>query len=350
MNALTPDQVYRQWSELFTAAHTTEASAPPLVFRVADQRIEARCTSRVLRERLRRPLRHLETPSTGQAPDLRLDWVDCTASGVPMPVLPWPPQHASLDQDTREVRQKPFIFTAHGDHVLTALDGKTQRMIGFVRDAADWPLDHYKQALFISLYQHLRYRGLHLIHASAISRHGQAILIAGSSGAGKTTAMLRCVQAGFQYLSDDSTLVTRGAAGSGAARAVTLLSALHVTDQTLAWFPELAPHVSPAASARGKRLVMIDAVYPGCVTLESQVSLILVPQITGEARSSVAHVSKAKLLSDMLPYSLDLADGATAGQQLAFLAELLETTPTFRLNLGRDWQQLPALLGDLLDS
>lgn len=348
MNALYPEQVYRQWSELFAASYAGDTSSSLFAFQVAQRPIRARCTSPALYARLRRPLRHLEQPDDDGKPGLQQDWVDCAGSGVPMPSLPWPAQHTSLDQDTREVRHGPFLFTAHGDHVLTAFDRRSQRMVGFVRNAAAWPLDHYKQAIFISLYQDLRQHGLQLIHASAVCRAGRAVLITGGSGAGKTTAMLRLVQAGWQYLSDDSTLVMRRP-DNASWRVVTLLSALHVTETTLAWFPELAPHASPAASARGKRLVLIDEVYPGCVALEGQVSLLLAPRVTDEPHSSLTPLGKAQLLSEMLPYSLDLVDTTTGSpqQQLEFLAALVESTPTYRLNLGRDWRRLPELLNDL---
>lgn len=349
MNVLQPEQVYRHWSELFAQTYAGDTSASLFAFQVARRPVRARCTGPALHERLRRPLRHLEQPEDDGKPGLQQDWMDCAGSGVPMPTLPWPAQHTSLDQDTREVRHGSFLFTAHGDHVLTAFDNRSQRMVGFVRDASAWPLDHYKQAIFISLYQDLRQHGLQLIHASAVCRAGRAVLIAGGSGAGKTTAMLRLVQAGWQYLSDDATLVMRPQDGS-ALRAMTLLSALHVTDETVAWFPELERHASPAASARGKRLVLIDDVYPGCVALDGEVSLILAPLVTDEAHSALMPLGKAQLLSEMLPYSLDLVDTAAGSpqRQLEFLATLVERTPTYRLHLGHDWRRLPDLLSELV--
>lgn len=349
MTSPTADQIYRHWTSLFAAP--AQPTGLPALNRVIDVQIgrrRARIRSRgaSLAERLRNPLRHLWVAGDEQQPDFVLDWVDCAAAAIPMPTLPWPPQQTSLDQDTSELRAGPYVFTAHGDAVVTAMNVDERHTIGFVRDAAMWPLDHYKQALFITFYQHLRHLGLHLIHASAIAHDDRVILIAGGSGAGKTTTMLTCVQVGYKFLSDDATLVERDA--DGEPRAVALLNALHITDQTLAWFPELAPHASAQASARGKRLVLIDDAYPGCVALEGKVSLILVPQITAQVESTVHQVSRAQLLGDMLPYSLDLPDAASAQRQLNFLADLLQTTPTFRLNLGQDRQQLPALLSQIL--
>ncbi|MFN2168478.1 MAG: hypothetical protein ACK2U9_19765, partial [Anaerolineae bacterium] len=59
---------------------------------------------------------------------------------------------------------------------------------------------------------------------------------------------------------------------------------------------------------------------------------------------------KPGMLSDMLPYSLDLHSAEAARSQLDFLAELLEGLPGHRLSLGRDRHDLPHILSTLLRS
>jgi hypothetical protein len=207
-------------------------------------------------------------------------------------------------------------------------------------------LRHYKQAIFITLYQHLRRRGQHLIHASAIGANGRAALIAGRSGAGKTTTMLTCVAAGLAFLGDDTTLLQRTMAGD--IDVIALLSTLDVTDKTAAWFPELAPFLSPLRSHTGKRQIIISEAYPGSVAFQAQVSAILAPEITGQAHSTLAPANKAALLSDLLFYSVDLQDVALARHHLEFLAQAVEQIPVYRLLLGSDRQQIPHLVAGLL--
>lgn len=48
-----------------------------------------------------------------------------------------------------------------------------------------------------------RSRGGMLLHAAALSRDGQGILIAGATGTGKSTTALWLLRAGFEYLTDD---------------------------------------------------------------------------------------------------------------------------------------------------
>ena len=235
--------------------YSNDSLAQVLALDIGGYRVRIRSTSRLLHDRLRRPLAHLEVAPDTIAPSFTVDFIDGTdLDDIPVS-LPVTAQQSSPEQETQEYQAGPYQFTLHGDCVLTAMNRDASRTVGIVRDPARWPLEHYQQAIFISLYQHLQVRGLYLIHASAIGRNGQAILFSAKSGAGKTTTMLTCVQAGFQFYSDDATLLRQ--TGDGQIEVVSLLGCMNVTDKTLGWFPELAPHTSEAVSRTGKRLVMI---------------------------------------------------------------------------------------------
>jgi len=56
-------------------------------------------------------------------------------------------------------------------------------------------------------------RGYALLHASAVSRKGQAVVLAGTPGAGKSTAALHLVEAGFHFVSNDRVLARPHADG-----------------------------------------------------------------------------------------------------------------------------------------
>jgi HprK-related kinase B len=56
-------------------------------------------------------------------------------------------------------------------------------------------------------------RGHVLFHASAVSRDGRAVMLAGPPGAGKSTAALHLVEQGFRFLSNDRVLASVGAEG-----------------------------------------------------------------------------------------------------------------------------------------
>ena len=49
------------------------------------------------------------------------------------------------------------------------------------------------------------------IHAACVAREGRAVLLCGDSGAGKSTLAYACARAGWQYITDDASLVLHGA-------------------------------------------------------------------------------------------------------------------------------------------
>jgi hypothetical protein len=339
-------QFYTALADAFEQVHG-DATTPPLFLDAPKTTVRIRCTSLLLREQISRPLTHLEIAATPVPPGFTIDALDVASTAIEMPRLPWQPQRFSVEQQTGEYQAGPYLFTLHGDAVLTAQDTSSNRTLLFVRNARNWPPEHYKQALFIIFYQHLRHRALHLIHASCVARQHQALLITGSSGAGKTTTMLACVRAGFDFLSDDTTLAQQ--TEGGRVKVLSLLNTLNATERTLAWFPELEPYAAQQANPMGKRLIMINEAYPDRLGSWGEVQAILVPQITDQAQPSLTTIGKAELLREMLPYSLDLHDAAFAHDQLGFLADLVESVASYRLLLGTNWQRLPRLMDKLLD-
>ncbi len=174
------------------------------------------------------------------------------------------------------------------------------------------------------------------------------VLLTGASGSGKTTTMLSCIRQGFEFYSDDATLLRRN--GSGATEAVSLLGTINVTPQTLAWFPELQPAAAPVANRSGKRLAMVDAVYPGQAARRGEVAAIMVPEITGRPGTSLARIGRGDVLSAVLPFSLDLHDPDSARRQLDFLVDAVETIPCYRLRLGNDLNEVPRFISNFLST
>lgn len=338
----TAAQVYLSLAASFERSPT----APPpseSTLHIGSCLVRLRATTPALHRQVLRPLACPISPAA-QAPDFSIDLVDLGEEDLP--ALPWLPQHSSAEQQTSEYREGPFVFTRHGDVLLTALNHDEGRSVGLVHAPDRWPLRHYKQAIFITFYQHLRRRGLHLIHASAIGLQGRAALLAGQSGAGKTTTMLACVAAGLDFLGDDTTLVQR--APDGSIEVVTLLSTLDATDKTAAWFPELGSYLSPQRSHTGKRQIILAEPFPDRMAVKGRVAAILAPEITGEAHTRLAQANKAALLSELLFYSVDLHEAALAREHVEFLAQAVETVPVYRLLLGRDKDQIPQVITDVL--
>lgn len=330
----------------FTQAfsQTARASLQTVALQIGDCAVTLRSASPTLLQQVLRPLA-CPVVAASETSQLTLDLVDLGEE--PLPALPWPPQQLSREQETSEFHHAPYLFTRHGDVMLTVLNQATGHAVALVHAPEQWPLRHYKQAIFITLYQLLRPHGLYLIHASAIASAGRAALIAGRSGAGKTTTMLTAVSAGLDFLGDDTTLLQR--TGAGAVDVVALMATMDVTAKTAAWFPALAPHLSDRQSHTGKRQMILTEAFPQQIAPRARVHAILAPEITDRRDTLLVPANKTAVLSELLFFSVDLQDPAQARRHLDFLAQLVEETPIYRLQLGSDRTQIPRVLQEALN-
>src|SRR5207245_6330563 len=82
----------------------------------------------------------------------------------------------------------------------------------------------------------LKLRGLYTLHATALEKGGQGVLIPGASGRGKSTSCISLLRDGYRLLSDDHPLVRENGHG------LEILSfpvKIDVTEGTIGFFPEL---------------------------------------------------------------------------------------------------------------
>jgi hypothetical protein len=212
--------------------------------------------------------------------------------------------------------------------------------------------------LQIALALTLRCHGLFHLHAAALVHpSGAGVLLAGGSGAGKTTATIALLEAGFDdrsssssftarsysYLGDDSLFLRARPEG------VSVLAsprAFHLGPETLSAFPRLRPLADPRAGARGKlaldpRLAFPERFRPA---MEAP-AVVLLPQIrASSAASSIAPVAPADALFALIGSSASLFIDGLPGraENLALLPKLLPRKGAFELALGQDALAAPA--------
>lgn len=213
------------------------------------------------------------------------------------------------------------------------------------------PLDLH-QALLPSIFfffpfaQLLARRGLHVVHAAALERNGRGVLIPGMSGSGKSTCCVSLMRAGYRCLSDDKPFLREHGIG------VELLpfpEMIDVTDQSVAFFPELSSAASALESGFRKKRFCAEALYPGSMADAVVPRVILFPNISGEPTSRVEALSKGQALQMLLPHSLLCFDRTVSVRHFELLARLVETTTCYRLHFGRDVLDLPRLVDRLLE-
>ena len=172
-------------------------------------------------------------------------------------------------------------------------------------------------------------------------------MVAGSSGAGKTTLALTLLRAGFGFLGDDTVfLQSRDTAWCAQA----FPDEIDITPQTAAFFPELQRLPAVAAPVgRPKRAISASDVY-GVVPQWHAVPAVLVfPQTLTDGASRVAPMRREEALLQLIP-NVIRTEVATSQAHLDALAGLVRQCACYRFWAGRDFSAMPALMRSLLEA
>ena len=232
----------------------------------------------------------------------------------------------------------------HGRMLCDGHTGRVQVSYPGAPEKGLWFLSH---PLFtIPLAELLKRRGLYMVHAAGLGLSGKGLLIAGQSGAGKTTLALALLRAGFDFLADDTVFLT---AGVNDLRILAFPDEADVTSQTLGFFPELhwLTH-SPKPTERAKHaLCSIDA-YGVAPCWDCAPEVIIFPQPTGLPQSVITPMPKSEALMELVCNVLR-TEPRSSQAHLDALAGLVKHSRCFRLQTGRDFDRLPALLRSVMD-
>ena len=147
-----------------------------------------------------------------------------------------------------------LLWTRHFGRVLISPDGR-ELLCEPHPDNDDWASILTAQALPLAA----TIRGLEVFHASGVVLDGQALLIAGPPGAGKSSLAAALLRAGAQLLSDDA-VALRLDDGALTAYAGSVVLQLRVAEDERLSAQARAAHGQIASFADGKQRYVSDAV------------------------------------------------------------------------------------------
>jgi len=240
------------------------------------------------------------------------------------------------------------VFGSYLDRVRLLCDpasGRTRISIAYPETENLWLATH--PIFVIALFELLKRRGYFNIHAAGLAVNGRAILLAGHSGSGKSTLTLTLCRAGFDFLSDDYVFLAGSASGL---RVFGFPEEVDVTDSTAAFFPEMASvlrtELRPGWTKRQIHLGDYWSVQPSPATSPG---LLIFPRVGAAADSSIepfgAREAVAELVSNIQLTRPDLAQA-----HLDLIGELVRSSASYRLNTGRDFERLPAMIRALAEA
>ena len=198
----------------------------------------------------------------------------------------------------------------------------------------------------IPLAELLKRHGLYMAHAAGLSLDGQGLLIAGASGAGKTTLTIALLRAGFGFLGDDTLfLCTR----AQRLRALAFPDEIDVTAHTASFFPELQNLARvPRPGSRPKQSLSPARVYNAVPTWDGAPAVLVFPQAARANESLLTPMPKDAAFIELV-CNVVRTDAHLAQAHLDALAALVKQCLCLRLHTGRDFDAVSTLLRSALN-
>ncbi|MEO8586866.1 MAG: hypothetical protein ABI584_11950 [Acidobacteriota bacterium] len=282
--------------------------------------------------------------SGGSAPDLTVNLWDTSSTGVPPPSAPWTPDDLRPRGEIRGFSKGPVFASLSLSGGLAAFDETSVRGFFWARDANLLTI-HERGAPLLSLFAwFFRAHGVNLVHAAAVGRGRDALLLAGPGGSGKSTTALLCRAFGLEHFADDYALV------SGAPRPA--VHRLYGTAKLLPSSPAMpgegdGARLERAGSADGKTLFLLPPTPGGNDASGFALRALVVPRVAGRGETSVSPLPPAEAFRALAPSTVFQLPGAGAAS-LASLAALVKSVPCFALSLGGDPAQAASAVAGLL--
>jgi hypothetical protein len=189
-------------------------------------------------------------------------------------------------------------------------------------------------------------QGRRIIHAAALGFGRRGVLIAGSSGAGKSGTTLAGLLGGLDSIGDDYVLIDLA---QGRVRAFPLTRIMKQDRDGLVrngLSPEDARFIGP--NWQGKYELYLEELMGHEIPESLDVAAIILPRIGGGASARLVPVSSREAMMALLPSNLlQLPGGRRFGVE--FLAQLSRLLPAYRLELGTDPAAGAGVIGNLIE-
>lgn len=289
-----------------------------------------------------------------RAPSLTIHAWDTASTGVPFAIdaddrlamTAWRrlgPSHEIVGTGTDgDPSVGPSVMHQPHEDIFGMLDDGVA--VHWVADSAAVPFYERSAPMLHLLHWWLYRRGLFVVHGGAVGNATAGALLVGPSGAGKSTAATSCVGSRLGYVGDDYTVVT----ATPEPRALSLVCSAKLDRDHACRLSHALPAVAnPDGVAADKALYFVGR---HDVAHEVTLRALVLPCIVDTPRPRVVPLaSGAPIFRAWAPNSILQLPGSGA-LALGVMRDLCQRVPAFRLDLGRDIEAVPDVLGELLAS
>ena len=333
----------------FEAAAAACGGAIERWYEIARRPVLIRYAGNAMAERLGPAIAHLETAEPPGPASMTITAWDTESTNTPLdPAVGSFGLHARASRETYD--QLPELLTSYGrgQTGLSLFDPERRLGCYWIADAADIPFWERSGSFRALIHWWANVEGLEFVHGAAAGRDAGGVLFVGRNGSGKSTSALACLEGGLLYAGDDHVLIEPGDPPS----IHSLYSAGKLRPDNRRRFPELDRHVANE-SPEGllgdeKALFFLQEARPDALTRGFPMRAIVVPRLTGGDVTRLVPTSHGEALAALAPSSILQLPGTrrtALHQQLA----LARSVPAYRLELGGPVEQIPQVVGELLD-
>lgn len=277
-------------------------------------------------------------------PSLTIDLWDTASTGVRASVPPWRRPEPALAGSLDYYHDRRFRLLFRHRNTLWLQDRASGRGMYWCEDASEISGSQMASPLRQLLAWWALDQDRVLCHAGAVGSAGGAVLLAGRSGAGKSTTALACQAGGLSFLGDDCVIVSDGPAP----RVASLYNSAKLNRDNLDRFPGWKHRVhNPERPAPEKAVFFVDRWEPRSIVRAGPLRAILLPRIVGSTATRLRPASAVESLVALAPSSIRQTCGE-GHETLRSLARFSAIVPGFVLELGTDLAQIPEVVARVL--
>jgi hypothetical protein len=305
--------------------------------------------SEALHEAMHARLRYFPLANV-QVPDLQFEFVSASPAELPVGWMKGAGRRLAPEVNngfwTEYFAVGDRLFMNYQNRVAAFCDIAQARVricIDHPEDANLWIATH---PIFVTpLFEILKRRGYFNLHAAAVCVDGKALLLTGHSTSGKSTLAIALCRAGFSFMSDDYVFLTRTPDGI---TALGFPEEIDMAEGTAAIFPELRPVLNvPLRPGWSKRQFRLEDHWDVPIVTEGAPALLVFPQVAGTSSSSMQLMDARQSVAELVS-NIQYTQPAAAQAHLDVLADLVRGCPCYRLQTGRDFEDLSQALRALV--
>jgi hypothetical protein len=303
---------------------------------------------RAVRAALLRRLNHFVS-SDRHAPDVTFEIVtvgEANEHDLPEPPSAARPVYESSLGDVLYLDAADQLFLNVGADVRVVAEAGLGRVRASLRGAIEQHLWLMTHPLFtLPLMECLKRRSLYSVHAAGLAIDGRGLLLAGTSGAGKSTLAVALLRVGLEFMGDDMLFM---APTTNGVRLLAFPDEIDITEHTAHLFPELAWVLGPPrATGWPKWSCSVDELGAARVRGTCRPAVLVFPRVSSSTHSTLVPLPADEALVELTPNVL-LTEGTSSAAHFGVLADLARTCTCYRLDTGRDFDDIVRGLSRLL--